>query len=1262
MSLSPSGAGDHNLERYLAKIIAIAEQAEIPFIERKFLPDEKWRRYSGSETFRYSGLLREHEPVLDQLLSHQKLVVVGEPGSGKSTIAKEVARRLASREPIQELPVAINLRSYRGDLDRLISNSAPGESLSGQKLRRRYLLDGLDEIPREYVSRAITQILSLLSSDPTCSVVVTSRQAFHAQYSAEFGPDFLVFHVLDFDDDDLRLFARHRGLDPQQFLHDAEKSDIQAEIRNPLNAWTISSLMLAGHPLGKLRSENINTVIDGLLRSRPAIGLIRVRRAVQLMAVGMEIYSRNELSLHEAKKILVAGLAVSEVEAQGILEELFHSILLQTPQGVIFQLRTYGELLAALELQNQPFTRIRTLFSLEDGTPNPSWLNTIALLAELNPEVRRYFVRNYPEWMLHSSLSIFTPEEKTSIVDQLVTQLNKRGQYLFSHPTIRGGNLAEFLTPQSRELLLRDLASPLSEVQANAFLILGLGKVTDIIPHALPIAVDVSRADPVRLAAITALTSMESPFLLDRLIPALDRSDPHYATMLECVGLNMSEEDISRALPLILSTNTLLSGVYFRFRNMRSRAAVDQLLHYIQSNPHVLGNFHAEGYLEPILKAIPEHLDESMADSLAEILLLIEFHSAFVTRTFHPLLLEPIERNGYTERVCTLLLLRFHETGRSPIRIGQIIGRWMTMVHARWLVDAQAFGFIQQISSFIPLGPVRQFLSPYSFGVIEAQEENSERYRQEERDRQEEHDNRIATLRNVIENGEFLQALQAFHDLKEEQWPIITDSRRVWLTDPVSYRLKALDLGTTISYGVNNSWYEPPELQTLLRIVDRYELRLHDDEPLVRTLKAWPGHTITNHYIRYGFSDAAARLFIGLVQGTHERKTIHENALSFLDSTDFTWSTLTEDLMRFVNDPSSEYIGPRSLTTLIKRGVSTEALQKCLRSSNESIRETAFAELVNRQDRPTISRALATLLQEMQSLRDADVGPPGDGPATWIDRINATWAWGDLVRLRRLTLQHQLVYLCDRVTNKLRKLDVARLAKTVRAQMRDAPQDWRARQSSFALECEREAQLLAARSLPFARVLQMLKVSTSLITLKVYVEGSTDAPVYSQFLTELGEPELAASIDLVNGWPNLSNRSVDRWLDGCREAVLIMDGDVGRVFDKPGAPLSSDARKAFSAFQQRPIHLFVLERYGIENYFTQHAVEEVTGRDLTGRWPLPPDEEITGYLAEADGSRFYSKSMNVEVAKRMSVSDVTSTDLGTILQNVCQMAAQLREN
>jgi hypothetical protein len=166
-------------------------------------------------------------------------------------------------------------------------------------------------------------------------------------------------------------------LDPQQFLDAAENSGIATEIRNPLNALTISSLSLAGHPLSKLRSENINTVIEGLLKSRTTLSLLRLRRAVQLMAVGMEIYSRNELTVEEAKQILTTGLAISEDEAQAMLEELFQSILLQTPQGVVFQLRTYGELLAALELHNQPFVRIRSLLSLDDGTPNPSWLRPI---------------------------------------------------------------------------------------------------------------------------------------------------------------------------------------------------------------------------------------------------------------------------------------------------------------------------------------------------------------------------------------------------------------------------------------------------------------------------------------------------------------------------------------------------------------------------------------------------------------------------------------------------------------------------------------------------------------------------------------------------------------------------------------------------------------------------------------------------------------------------------------------------------------------
>ena len=208
------------------------------------------------------------------------------------------------------------------------------------------------------------------------------------------------------------------------------------------------------------------------------------------------------------------------------------------------------------------------------------------------------------------------------------------------------------------------------------------------------------------------------------------------------------------------------------------------------------------------------------------------------------------------------------------------------------------------------------------------------------------------------------------------------------------------------------------------------------------------------------------------------------------------------------------------------------------------------------------------------------------------------WAWDDLQRIRRLTLQHQLPYFCAIVTGVLRNLYVQRLSDVIRIQLQDAPETWRQRQMSLAIECEREAQIVAARETPFKKIVERLKTSTSLITLKVFVEGRTDLPVYATLLHDIGEHELAEGLDVVGGWANLSGRPVDRWLDGCRAAVIIMDGDVGRDLRRRTKPYSASAKNAFAAMKGRPIQLYVLERYGIENYFSRAALEKETGRDL----------------------------------------------------------------
>jgi hypothetical protein len=134
------------------------------------------------------------------------------------------------------------------------------------------------------------------------------------------------------------------------------------------------------------------------------------------------------------------------------------------------------------------------------------------------------------------------------------------------------------------------------------------------------------------------------------------------------------------------------------------------------------------------------------------------------------------------------------------------------------------------------------------------------------------------------------------------------------------------------------------------------------------------------------------------------------------------------------------------------------------------------------------------------------------------------------------------------------------------------------------------------------------------------------------------------------------------WLDRYREAVIIMDGDNGRDYGRPRLRYSSDARLAFRKFRHHPIHLFVLERYGIENYFTQAAVESVTDLNLTGQWPLPIDRAVRDYLTHPSSASFYSKGKNAAVAARMSIADIESTDLRRILYQIRELAARLRQD
>jgi hypothetical protein len=211
--------------------------------------------------------------------------------------------------------------------------------------------------------------------------------------------------------------------------------------------------------------------------------------------------------------------------------------------------------------------------------------------------------------------------------------------------------------------------------------------------------------------------------------------------------------------------------------------------------------------------------------------------------------------------------------------------------------------------------------------------------------------------------------------------------------------------------------------------------------------------------------------------------------------------------------------------------------------------------------------------------------------------------------------------------------------------------------------------------------LEKLKTSTSLIALKIWVEGKTDLPVYDKLLRDAGETNLADTLDVVGGWPMLSNRPPERWLDGCREAIIIMDGDSGRRLNKRKKPYTTVAKKAFEALHRLPIKLYVLERYGIENYFTRGALEAATGRDLSAFVPIPHEIPIEDHLVDnrrwlarvaarisprllkmvpRERQSFYRKEMSKDVANHLMNTDVDGTDLGNVLREAAAQYLRLR--
>jgi hypothetical protein len=1278
-----------DLDHYL-EVLAAQSHVE-PYITRRFSAVTNEGGTEQELGYGFRGVSREKEPELEELLKHPRLVILGEPGAGKSLVARAAIREIISKG--ERIPIFSELKQYRNNLGELLRKSAPegllvpGVLIENNTINRTYVFDGVDEIPLETLGRFWLDLEALVNNDNQASVLITARQAFYV-INRNSMPQFnLAFQILEFSDDDILEYASKLIPNPEAFVAAARLADADDEIRNPfVLSVTIDRFRQVGD-FRSLRSDNLAYIVDRLIQSRPLVNQHRQRRALCMLAVAMETYCRNELTEEEALRIIKQSMSISHSGAEEILRELYGSIIRPTANGFAFQMRSYGEYLAAEALEGESLDRLKELAFQDFDTPNDSWMNTISYLVELNPAIRTFFVTGFPFWMISSSPSAFSENEKERIVGKIFDVLIAENHFINTYPRINMRRIGRYLTPTLEAELFRELSSPNDVTCGNALVLLGVRRNLKILPVGFAILQNKALDTSFRFCGLLALLNSGNPELIPELIPLLDPDDSLEINILDLIGALCDESQIPAVLPLMLDAGAMLSNAFYRFREFRSRDALLQVLRYFVNAPQDLNEIRADGYVGPILKTLPQYWDADIAEICSQIILSIQESKIYPDRSgVVGELFNIVRKADVNGTVATLFLQRFVGEGKEEkvraFYVDELVASLMTIETAQWLTENRATHIIEHLSPYVR-GPVRDVLRPFSNGLIDTQETNAKFYETERAGKEKSYNQKIHQLQiKVLLEKTINEALRDFFELSEDHWPELPLDYKQWFEVEISRLMTELDLGNSVEWK-NGALHSPGILSWILKLINRYELKIEPDLPLVFAATAWDEKVVADYYRRFGLSAEAQELVCKILINPKSPRA-QSGIVGFLRDSGLWSSTIETGLIKIVRDRTQEFWQLDALAMLVQHDIGIAFLEEIASNgASDDLKQAAFESLVNFQHRATIERGLSSLLNDDEKLKLGELGSPISTRYGWIGKIRAEFAVKKLAQLRESALRLQLIAVAGLVTETLIKIDRAKAARIIRRQISVAPPTWRQAQQSIALDQERAVRIEKAQSTPFDVVLRKLKGATSLQQLKLVCEGSTDLPVFKALLAQIPDlPEIL--FDFVGGWSALCAKDPYSFQHGCKEAMLVMDGDLGRHLQKKMKPLTKMAREQQTRLAGFPVELRILERYGIENYFPQSCLESVLRRDLTSYFPVPDDVSVPEYLRESDlswssrlkrflvfrlhipikltGLKIYSKGQNGEVAKRISLDkDLMGTDIFETIQLIALKAKSLTE-
>ncbi|HLP11161.1 MAG TPA: hypothetical protein VK177_04455 [Flavobacteriales bacterium] len=327
-------------------------------------------------------------PCLKAILNHQRIIVIGNGGTGKSTELQETCIKLKS---LGYFPLMLDFKTYKNEQ---IEEILPKNWINIDQEKFIVFMDGLDEVePSDFIG-LMRKIKQFVQKNQSTKVVLSCRTNHFEHASLNnvsfFDELFKVFVIanLNLYESSVKAFLKNRyKIDYKNFCKEIEDKELYELTVNPFHLTTLASLYAEKGQLPSNKSDLFDQFIqmDMFFDQKKyvlTVDNITLKKSQTLsllerIAVLMEIMGKNAISNSDFESVIDDSSKIDLIKYSKLFTKSENS------RGIWkFEHRLFQEYLAARYLSKLRFDEIITLITYSPGHTKliPSWMNTITFL------------------------------------------------------------------------------------------------------------------------------------------------------------------------------------------------------------------------------------------------------------------------------------------------------------------------------------------------------------------------------------------------------------------------------------------------------------------------------------------------------------------------------------------------------------------------------------------------------------------------------------------------------------------------------------------------------------------------------------------------------------------------------------------------------------------------------------------------------------------------------------------------------------------